>query len=121
MKVEIKGVQTIDNTYTRAGCTWSVTKLIEATKGLEVFKIPLAGLDLNVNVWGNVDSVHEFARHVKRVEETDLQYPIILDDMGFCADGWHRVVKALIEGRETIDAVRLTKMPPVDKCEEIKE
>lgn len=121
MKVEIKGTKTLDNTYTRSGCTWSVPKLIEASKDLPVFEIPLAAIDLNVSVWGNVDNVYEFAVHVQRVKETDLKYPIILDDMGFCADGWHRIVKALMLGKETIKAVRLTTMPPVDRCEEKKE
>jgi hypothetical protein len=48
---------------------------------------------------------------VKRVQDTSLDYPIIMDRDGFIMDGWHRVVKALVEGRETIKAVRFDETP----------
>ena len=51
---------------------------------------------------------------MKRVLNTDLNYPIILNEEGFIMDGWHRVTKALLEGRETIKAVRFEKTPPPD-------
>ncbi len=35
---------------------------------------------------------------MKRVLNTDLNYPIILNEEGFIMDGWHRVTKALLEG-----------------------
>jgi len=34
-----------------------------------------------------------------------------LDPDGFIMDGWHRVVKALVEGRQTIKAVRFETLP----------
>lgn len=48
-----------------------------------------------------------FARHMKHVMEADLSYPIIIDEWGQPIDGRHRIVKALIEGHETIKAVRV--------------
>ena len=122
MKVDIKGVKVIDNIYVREGKTWSVLTLIEASKDLEPFDLPLAGIDLGVNVWSeDTETVFGFAKHVKRVQEADLKYPIILSDRGFIADGWHRVVKAIMLGRKTIKAVRLTEMPAPDSEEPTKE
>lgn len=40
--------------------------------------------------------------------------PIILDDLGYITDGWHRVAKAILEGKETIKAVRIQNMPAPD-------
>ena len=55
---------------------------------------------------------------MKRVQETDLDHPLILDEEGFIMDGWHRVAKALLEGRETIKAVRFETTPAPDYLEE---
>lgn len=54
----------------------------------------------------------------KRVRECSLEYPIILDDVGQIADGYHRLCKAILEGRETIKAIRLLEMPAPDRIEE---
>ncbi len=98
------------NTYTRAGKTYQVTDLIELSKNLEPFEIPIAGIDIGVQTWGEVD-IKDFCYHMDRVNKSDLSFPIILDNTGFICDGWHRVVKSIIEGKETIKAVRLTVMP----------
>ena len=93
---------------------WSVTRLIEYSKGLPVFEMPLAGIFIGEKVFAESRTARSIAEHVKRVNETSLDHPILLDPDGFIMDGWHRVVKALVEGRETIKAVRFTKMPVSD-------
>ncbi|MDQ6746414.1 MAG: hypothetical protein M3Z27_10435 [Actinomycetota bacterium] len=40
--------------------------------------------------------------------EADLSYPIILGHDGRVMDGMHRIARALLEGRNEIDAVRFT-------------
>ena len=50
--------------------------------------------------------------------DADMSYPIIMDDEGFIMDGWHRVAKALLEGRETIKAVRFENTPAPDYVKE---
>jgi ParB-like chromosome segregation protein Spo0J len=45
------------------------------------------------------------------VQETSFEHPVIMDPSGFIVDGWHRVTKALLEGRDTIPAVRFKEMP----------
>lgn len=96
------------------GNCYSVTRLIEHSKGLEPFDMPLAGIFIGEKVFSESRTAREIAEHVKRVNETDLQYPILLDPDGFIMDGWHRVIKALVEGRATIKAVRFKELPYCD-------
>ncbi len=56
----------------------------------------------------------QFIENYKRVEDCSLDYPVILDDEGFIADGNHRLCKAILEGKDTIKAIRLLKMPAPD-------
>lgn len=114
VKVEIEKLDLIENDYIRRDETWSAVKLIEASKGLEIFDLPLAGINLDVSMWSGTETIHGFLYHAKRIEETNLNYPIILDDRGRIADGWHRVAKAILKGQTTIKAVRLNKMPVPD-------
>jgi hypothetical protein len=56
--------------------------------------------------------------HMKAVQAADLNFPIILDEDGEIMDGRHRIMKAFLEGKETIKAVRFDTNP--DPCR-IKE
>jgi hypothetical protein len=86
---------------------WSVARLIDAAKDLEPFDIPLAGIDLDSEIWKGCN-IYALAYHVKRVNDADLSKPIILDWNGVIADGRHRLIKALVQGKRTIKAVRIT-------------
>ncbi|MFC1679154.1 hypothetical protein ACFL2T_02960 [Elusimicrobiota bacterium] len=52
--------------------------------------------------------------HMRLTKETDLSFPIILSADGRLMDGMHRVAKALLEGRETIEAVKFVQDPKPD-------
>jgi hypothetical protein len=52
--------------------------------------------------------------HVRLLEEVDLSYPIILGPDGRVKDGMHRVARAILEGRDTIPAIRLPELPHPD-------
>ncbi len=52
--------------------------------------------------------------HAKLIQEADLSFPIILSADGRVMDGIHRVGKALLEGRETIEAVQYEVDPEPD-------
>jgi len=117
-KVDIENLDLIDSEYeNRKGYVWSAVKLIEAAKDLPVFEIPLASIDLSIMPF-RVDNMHDLLFQMKRVSKTDLKYPIILDDHGVIADGYHRVLKAIYLGRTTIKAVRLQIMPDADSKRE---
>ena len=88
------------------GCWWSVARLADAAKDLVPFDMPIAGIDLDANIWEG-SNMFMLAFHVKKVNEADLSSPIILDWNGSVADGRHRIIKAIIQGKRTIKAVRL--------------
>ena len=103
--------------FTDGNQVWKVTSLIYYVKKqkLEVFDLPLCGINLATRVWESGDlKIKDFAKHWKRAAETDLDYPVILDDDGFIMDGWHRVAKALFLGLSTIKAVRFDETPACD-------
>lgn len=120
MSVTLNNGGLADGRYTNEdGEVWSVTRLIEHSKGLEPFDMSLAGIYIGAKVFKESRSARAIAEHVKRVNETDLQYPILLDPDGFIMDGWHRVIKALVAGHETIKAVRFEEMPYRDSKEDV--
>ena len=116
MPVNIEDTTLSDSVYTRTeGNTeysWDAPTLVEYVKEkkYKVFKLPISGISLSKLMF-SIPNMLKFADHVKRVQSTDLKYPIILDDLGTICDGWHRVIKALLEGREYIDAIRIKEMP----------
>ena len=96
---------------------WSVARLIELSKNLEVMEIPLAHL----NIYNKYEklTLREMVSHIKAVMNADLSYPIILDEDGDIMDGRHRIMKALYLGEETIKAVRFDVNP--DPCRVIED
>jgi len=92
------------------GSYWGVAKLIDDTKDLKPFDAPLASLDLSGEIWDGYNMVG-LARHCKRVADADLSKPIIIAWNGSVADGRHRIIRALIEGKRTIRAVRMLWRP----------
>jgi hypothetical protein len=55
-----------------------------------------------------------FVEHAALMHEADLAFPIILAADGAVMDGRHRVARALLEGRATIDVVRFPEDPAPD-------
>lgn len=94
------------------GREWTVTSLVEHAKDRPVLDIPLEHLCIAKSVRGV--RLRDFVAHMKLVLDADLTFPIILDEDGDIFDGIHRVMKALLEGQESIKAVRLVQDPPPD-------
>lgn len=116
--VQIDGCAVHENTYSSAGKVWAVTNLIARAKNLEPFDLPLAAIYLGTEVWSATGSAYGMAFHMRRALDVDTSYPIILCEEGFIMDGWHRVLRALIDGKATIKAVRFMKTPPHDYLEQ---
>jgi hypothetical protein len=113
--IELRNGGLADGRYTDTdGYYYSVTRLIEHSKELPVFEMPLAGIHIGEKVFTESRTARAIAEHVKRVNETSLDYPILLCPDGFIMDGWHRVIKALVDGKETIKAVRFKELPSYD-------
>ena len=78
------------------------------------FDLPLAAIHSGSEVWTPVGSAYGIAHHVRRALDVNTEYPIILCQQGFIMDGWHRVLRALIDGKTTIKAVLFAETPPYD-------
>jgi len=98
------------------GCEWSVPRLWQLAKNLEVMEIPL----IHLNIYNTFRSltIRELAGHIVAVNNADLKYPIILDEDGEIMDGRHRIIKALITNKKTIKAVRFETNPPPCRIDE---
>lgn len=99
-----------ENEYSVDGLTYKVTDIIELSKQYKPFDMPICGIDISVMPWGE-QTIKKYCYHIRRIENANLDYPIVLDDSGFICDGWHRLVKAIIKGQKSIKAIRLKVMP----------
>jgi hypothetical protein len=88
---------------------WEACKIQE----LKEFDVPIASIPLDIVPW-DFNNIEDIAYHFKKVEEADFSYPIILDDMGNIRDGYHRLVKAILDGKLTLKVVRMKWMPDFD-------
>lgn len=97
---------------------WHVHKLIEASSKLPVIQVPMQDFEeLRENYWyqfGNEPTVESIMEHWQLAQKADLNYPIILCPQGRLMDGMHRLCRAVMEGKETIDAVQFPQTPEAD-------
>ncbi len=98
---------------------WDVDRLVALTKDFERQWVDLDSIrELDETFWFGDKSDKPIYRtiveHMRLIEETDLSFPIILSSDGRVMDGMHRVAKALLEGRETIEAVKFNQDPEPD-------
>lgn len=109
--VEIKGIENLDETCLYRGQTYKTTDLFELSKGLDMFEVPLAFINLGSMPWSEIQDVEDVLKHTKRIIDADLSYPIIISPTGGILNGFHRVCKAILDGETSIKAVKLDKMP----------
>ena len=96
---------------------WDVDRLVELTRTFTVRAVALEEIqELDVAMFGadEAPTWRSFAAHCRLVQEADLRYPIIRAANGAVMDGMHRVSKAHIEGRVTIDSVQFDADPEPD-------
>ncbi|MCI0746325.1 MAG: hypothetical protein L0Y58_13060 [Verrucomicrobia subdivision 3 bacterium] len=97
---------------------WDVDRLVLRSKHLPRIPVPLTSIrELDERFC----SEHEDAltwravvEHVRLIQEADVSFPIILSADGRVMDGMHRVVKAVLLGRATIEAVQFADDPEPD-------
>ena len=97
---------------------WDVDRLIELSRDLPVQEVALGDIwEIDTVYWFDgpeQPTVRKVVEHARLIEEVDVSYPIILGSDGRVMDGMHRVARALLEGRSSIGAVRLTEHPAPD-------
>ena len=98
---------------------WDVDNLIFLTKELEIENIDLSKInEFEETYWyneeGDSPTCRSITQHIKLVNDSDLNYPIIVCPDGKLMDGMHRVVKANLLELKTIKAYRLSTLPKPD-------
>ena len=68
--------------------------------------IDLRSVDLASYDFG-IDDLFDFAMHMKKVENADLSYPVIVHQKWYILDGRHRLVKAIMEWKKKLDCIFL--------------
>jgi hypothetical protein len=96
---------------------WDVDRLIQLTSQLPRKTLPLDQIRELDEEWFGEDerpTWRALLEHVRLIEAADLSYPIILSASGAVMDGMHRVAKAMLEGRNGIEAVQFDEDPEPD-------
>ena len=98
---------------------WDVHKLIRAASDLPHLNVPVEDIaEIDENWWYQepdaLPTPRSVAHHLLLVHMADLAYPVILCSEGRIMDGMHRVVKALVENRKCVSAVRFPVTPAPD-------
>lgn len=105
-----------ESRYVRGGKGWMASTLLKAVREQELtpFEYPLACYDMT-KMGFQINNADDYVWHTKRVLAADYNtHPIILDEFGQIADGYHRVCHAMLDGKSSIMAYRLKNMPPID-------
>ena len=96
---------------------WDIDRLVLLTRDLPRRQVPIESLRELDRPWSGDDEPQTWRGmigHMRLIQEADLSFPIILAANGEVMDGRHRIAKAALEGRETIEAVQFTEDPPPD-------
>jgi hypothetical protein len=97
---------------------WDVDRLVALSKDLPRVQIPLSAIrELDEPFWFNLEAsptCRAVIEHARLIEAADLAFPIILSSDGRVMDGIHRVAKAVLLGRSTVEAVRFESDPALD-------
>lgn len=97
---------------------WYTERLWELAKGLTPAAVPIASISAfdQVTWFGRQDlTCRAVTEHAKRIRDASFEHPVILSEEGWVMDGMHRVCKAFLEGRETVQAVRFSPNPQPDE------
>jgi hypothetical protein len=98
---------------------WDVDRPVQLTKNFPRIRVPLDAIrEIDEPHWFSGGAQEATCRavmeHARMINETDLQFPIILSSDGRVMDGMHRVLKALLNGSKSIEAVRFEQDPEPD-------
>jgi hypothetical protein len=94
---------------------WDVDRLVRLSGHLEPKLVDVAAIrEVDEAYWGQSMTCRDIAEHARLIEAADFGFPIILSSDGRIMDGMHRVLKALMQGRGQIHAVRFETDPEPD-------
>ena len=94
---------------------WDVDRLTRLSGHLKSELVTVASIrEVDEAYWGQPMTCRDVAEHARLIDESDFEFPIILSSDGRIMDGMHRVLKALMQGRSQIQAVRFETDPEPD-------
>jgi hypothetical protein len=96
---------------------WDVDRLIELSANFTRKHVRITDLGELDRKWsGNEEGEtwRGLIDHIRLIEAADLSFPIILAANGEVMDGRHRIAKAALANRETIECVQFDEDPPPD-------
>ncbi len=99
---------------------WLTERLWAAAAGLPMIEVSIDEIaEFEQDCWfdGRAPSCREVAEHARRIQRADLGHPVILAADGHLMDGGHRVAKAWLDGRRSVEAVQFTVDPEPDWLE----
>jgi hypothetical protein len=103
---------------------WYVDDLWHLSHSLPVKEMsPENVIDLDRDGWFSKDAPtpRNILKHMKRILDADLNYPIILNADGLIMDGAHRACKAILQNLKTVKVVQFEKAPNPSLIEVIDE
>lgn len=89
---------------------YNIHEAIRLSEELEVKELDIDDLFISYSGF-NISTLREFIAHSKSVEESDLSYPVLMNEDGYIIDGRHRLAKAIITGEKTIKCKRFASDP----------
>lgn len=95
------------------GNVWRDSTLIKASKNLKAEPFDLSSINPNELICWKISTLRDYVVHYQRVKKADCTIPIILRSDGYPMDGWHRIVKAKVEGL-SLTAKRFIEDPEPD-------
>ncbi len=98
---------------------WDIHRLIRLAAPLEPEMVAVGAIaELDENWWyAETDALptpRGLAAHMALALEADPAYPVLLSPDGRLLDGMHRLVRALVENRTEIAAIRFPTLPAPD-------
>jgi len=96
---------------------WDVDRLVDLSRHLPRKQISLTEIRELDQAWSGNDEGQNWRamiEHIRLIDQADLSYPIILSARGAVMDGMHRIAKAVLQGKQAIEAVQFAEDPEPD-------
>jgi hypothetical protein len=96
---------------------WDVDRLIDLSRDFPRRHVRITDLGELDRKWSGDNEAPTWRAlldHIRLIHEADLSFPIILAANGEVMDGRHRIAKAALANRDTIECVQFEVDPPPD-------
>lgn len=108
--------------YYKAGKYWEDATLWVAAKGKPIVELGIEELSKMPFCGWNSQTLKDIANEYMAVMSADIRFPILVTTDNIVMDGCHRIVKAILEGKTSIEAIVLDvtstdfPSPDYDEC-----